>query len=50
MEKVTTEEKEKQYQMQVVALEEKNNSQTASLKDAMEQKTDIQPLKKHVLI
>ena len=45
----TTEEREKQYQMQVAALEEQNTSLTASLKDAMEQKTDLQPLKEHVL-
>ena len=36
--------------MQVAALEEKNTSLTASLKDALEQKPDIQPLKEHVLI
>ena len=36
MEKATIEEKEKQYQMQVAALEEKNNSLTASFKDSME--------------
>ena len=35
--------------MQVEALEEKNTSLIASLKDAVEQKTDIQPLKEHVL-
>ena len=50
MEKATTKEKEKQYRMQVVALEEQNTSLTASLKDALEQKTDIQPLKEHFLI
>ena len=49
MEKVTTGKKEKQYQMQVAALQEQNTSLTASLKDAIEQKTDIQPLKEHVL-
>ena len=36
--------------MQVAALKEQKNSLTASLKDAMEQKNDIQPLKEHVLI
>ena len=36
--------------MQVAALEEQTNSLTASLMDAMEQNTDIQPLKEHVLI
>ena len=41
MEKATTEEKEKQYQMQVAGLEEQNTSLTASLKDALEQKTNI---------
>ena len=41
MKKATIEEKEKQYQMQVLALEEKKNSLTASLKDAIKQKTDI---------
>ena len=50
MEKATTKEKEKQYQMQVAALEEQKYSLTASLKDVMEQKTNIQPLKEHVLI
>ena len=49
VEKATFEEREKQYQMQVVALEEKITSLTTSLKDAMEQKTNIQHLKEHVL-
>ena len=35
--------------MQMAALEEQNTSLTASLKDAMEQKTYIQPLKEHIL-
>ena len=35
--------------MQVVILEGQNASLTASLKDAMEQKMDVQPLKEHVL-
>ena len=48
--KHTTEEREKQYQIQVVALEEQNNLLTTSLKSAMEQKTDIRPLKEHVLM
>ena len=48
-ENAVTEEKEKQYQMQVAVLEGQNASLTASLKDAMEQKTDVQPLKEHVL-
>ena len=47
--KAATEEKEKQYQMQLAVLEGQNASLTASLKDAMEQKTDVQPLKEHVL-
>ena len=34
--------------MQVASLEEQKNSLTTSLKDAMEQKTDIQPLKENV--
>ena len=48
-EKAATEEKEKQYQMQVAVLEGQNASLTTSLKDANEQKTDVQPLKEHVL-
>ena len=48
-EKAATEEKEKQYQLQVVVLEGHNASLIASLKDDMEQKTDVQPLKEHVL-
>ena len=40
-EKATTEEREKQYQIQVAALEEHNTSMTASLKDAIEQKTNF---------
>ena len=35
--------------MQMVALEEQNTSLTTSLKDAMEQKTNFQPFKEHVL-
>ena len=50
IEKVATEEKEKQYQMQIVALEEQKKSLTTSLKGAMEQKADIRPLKEHVMI
>ena len=48
-EKAATEEREKQYQIQVAALEEQNTSLTTSLKDAIEQKTNFQPLKEHVL-
>ena len=49
IEKATTKEREKQYQMQVPILEEQNASLTASLKDAMEQKIDFHSLKEHVL-
>ena len=49
IEKATTEEREKQYRMQVATLEEQNTSLIASLKDAMEHKIDFQPLKEHVL-
>ena len=35
--------------MQVAVLEGHNASLTASLKDVSEQKTDVQPLKEHVL-
>ena len=48
-EKAATEEREKQYQIQVATLEEQNTSLIASLKDAIEQKIDFQPLKEHVL-
>ena len=48
-EKVATEERGKQCQMHIVALEGHNASLTASLKDAMEQKMDAQPLKEYVL-
>ena len=41
LEKAATEEREKQYQMQVAILEGHNASLTASLKDASEQKTDV---------
>ena len=47
--KAATEEREKQYQMQVAVLEGQNATLTTSLKDAIEQKTDFQPLKEHVL-
>ena len=50
IEKATTEDKEKQYQTQITALEEHKNSLTALLKSAMEQKADIRPLKEHVLM
>ena len=48
-ERDTIEEREKQYQVQVATLEEQNTSLTTSLKDAIEHKTDFQPLKEHVL-
>ena len=48
-EKDATEEREKQYQMQVAVLEGHNASLTASLKDSMEHKMDVQPLKENVL-
>ena len=47
--KATIEEREKQYQVQVASFEGHIASLIASLKDAMEQKTDVQPLKEHVL-
>ena len=47
--KVTAEEREKQYQVQVAGFEGQIASLTASLKDASEQKTDIQLVKEHVL-
>ena len=43
------EEKEKQFQVQVAYFEGQINSLVASLKDASEQQTNIQPLKEHVL-
>ena len=47
-EKASTEE-EKQYQLQVAVLDGHNASLKKSLKDAMEQKMDVEPLKEHVL-
>ena len=38
------------YESQMVALEEQNNSLAVSLKTAMEQKDDVEPLKKHALM
>ena len=43
------EEKEKQFQVQVADFEGQITSLAASLKDASEQQTNIQPLKEHVL-
>ena len=48
-EKAATEEREKQYQIQVADLEEQNTSLTTSLKDSIEHNIDFQPLKEHVL-
>ena len=48
--KTTAEGKAKLYETQIAALEEQKNSLTASLKSAMEQKVDIEPLKKHALM
>ena len=47
--KATIEEREKQYQVQVVSFEGQIGSLIASLKDSNEQQTNIQPLKEHVL-
>ena len=46
----TAEGKAKLYKSQMVALEEQKNSLAASLKTTMEQKVDIEPLKKHALM
>ena len=48
--KATIEEREKQYQVQVASFEGHIAWLIASLKDSSEQQTDIQPLKKHVLV
>ena len=48
--KTTTEGKAKLYETQIVALEEEKSSLAASLKSAMEEKVDIEPLKKHALM
>ena len=49
MQKTTADRKAKLYETQVVALENQKVSLEVSLKAAMEQKTDIEPLKKHAL-
>ena len=49
MKKSTAEGKAKHYETQVVALENQKESLEVSLKVAMEQKIDIEPLKKHAL-
>ena len=49
MKKNIMEGKAKLYETQVVALENQKNSLEVSLKTAMEQKEDIEPLKKHAL-
>ena len=48
--KTTTEGKARLYETQIAALEEQKSSLAASLKSYMEQKIDIEPLKKHALI
>ena len=45
----TTEGKAKLYETQIAALEDQKNLLADSLKSAMEQKVDIEPLKKHAL-
>ena len=45
--KITAEGKDKLYETQIAALEEEKSSLVASLKLAIEQKVDIEPLKKH---
>ena len=49
MRRTTTEGKAKLYETQVVALENKKTSLEVSLKTTVEQKIDIEPLKKHAL-
>ena len=49
MQNTTAEGKAKLYETWVVALENQKTSLEVSLKAAMEQKTDIEPLKKHAL-
>ena len=49
MQKTIAEGKDKHYETQVVALETQKASLEVSLKEANEQKTDIEPLKKHAL-
>ena len=48
--KITTGGKAKLYETQIVALEEEKSSLAASLKLDIEQKVDIEPLKKHALM
>ena len=49
MQKTTAEGKAKHYETQVVALETQKVSLEVSLNIANEQKTDVEPLKKHAL-
>ena len=49
MQKTTAEGNSKLYETQVVALENQKSSLEVSLKEAMEYKIDIEPLKKHAL-
>ena len=47
--KITAEGKAKLYETQIASLEDQKNSLAVSLKTTMEQKVDIEPLKKHAL-
>ena len=47
---ITAQGRDKLYETQITTLEEQKNSLAASLKSAMEQKVDIEPLKKHALM
>ena len=49
IQRTITEGKGKLYLTQVVALENHKNSLDVSLKTTMEQKADVEPLKKHAL-
>ena len=50
VQKTTAEGKAKLYETQIAALEDQKSSLAASLKTVMEQKVDIEPLKKHALM
>ena len=50
VQRTTTEGKAKLYETQIVALEDQKNSLEVSLKIAMEQEADVEPLKKHALM
>ena len=49
LQKDTTEGKAKLHETQVAALENQKNLLEVSLKTSMEQKEDVEPLKKHAL-